>query len=254
MTQHLRTSDIGRAVGVHPNTVRLYEEWGFLPPIPRSASGYRLFTEKHLQQMRLARLAFAEPYAGRRIRRSARELVRTAASGDLETAYDQALKHQVLVRSELDQTKAAADYLERWAAGLLPAAPQGPTYHRTRVAKILDVTPETLRHWERNGLITIPRDSSNNYRIYGSAEIDRLRVLRLLSRAGYSTMAILRMVRRLDQGRRDNLGQILDTPDPKEDLLYASDRWLSTLAINERSAAKILVQIKQMLAHVSNNP
>ena len=36
------------AVGVHPNTVRLYEAWGFLPPIPRSRSGYRLFSETHL--------------------------------------------------------------------------------------------------------------------------------------------------------------------------------------------------------------
>jgi DNA-binding transcriptional MerR regulator len=45
----LRTSDISRAVGVHPNTVRLYETWGLLPPIPRSSSGYRLFTEQHLE-------------------------------------------------------------------------------------------------------------------------------------------------------------------------------------------------------------
>jgi DNA-binding transcriptional MerR regulator len=40
---YLRTSEISQAVGVHPNTVRLYEQWGFLPPIPRSLSGYRLF-------------------------------------------------------------------------------------------------------------------------------------------------------------------------------------------------------------------
>ena len=91
MTQrYLRTSDISKAVGVHPNTVRLYEEWGFLPPIPRSASGYRLFTEEHLEQMRLARLAFDTPWSGRNIRRSALALVRQAASGDLSGALAQA--------------------------------------------------------------------------------------------------------------------------------------------------------------------
>jgi len=245
--QQLRTSDISSAVGVHPNTVRLYEEWGFLPPIPRSESGYRLFNERHLEQMHLARLAFAEPYAGRRIRRSARELVRTVAAGDLNSALELAKKHQALIRSELEQTRAAADYLERWAAGPISVSPSGPYYQHSRAAKILEVTPETLRHWERNGLITIPRDSYNNYRIYGPDEIDRLRVLRLLSRAGYSTMAILRMIRQLDQGRRDNLGQILDTPDPEEDLFYASDRWLSTLTVNEPRAAEILNQIEKML-------
>jgi len=30
MTRYLRTSDIAKAVSVHPNTVRLYEKWGFL--------------------------------------------------------------------------------------------------------------------------------------------------------------------------------------------------------------------------------
>ena len=57
--RYLRTSDVARAVGVHPNTVRRYEEWGFLPPIPRTASGYRQFTQAHLEQMRLARLALS---------------------------------------------------------------------------------------------------------------------------------------------------------------------------------------------------
>jgi len=81
--RYLRTSDLSKAVGVHPNTVRLYEEWGFLPPIPRSPGGYRLFTPAHLDQMRLARLALADAWPGRLIRRSALKLVRQAATGDL---------------------------------------------------------------------------------------------------------------------------------------------------------------------------
>jgi DNA-binding transcriptional MerR regulator len=43
----LRTSDLARAGGVHPNTIRLYEAWGFLPPVPRTASGYRIFSQAH---------------------------------------------------------------------------------------------------------------------------------------------------------------------------------------------------------------
>jgi hypothetical protein len=31
----MKTSDIAKALGVHVNTVRLYEEAGFLPAIPR---------------------------------------------------------------------------------------------------------------------------------------------------------------------------------------------------------------------------
>jgi hypothetical protein len=92
----LRTSDVARAAGVHPNTVRLYEEWGFLPPIPRSPSGYRLFTEAHIDQMRLARTALRGPWPGRNIKRSALALVRRAASGDLGGALEQAYSFLVL--------------------------------------------------------------------------------------------------------------------------------------------------------------
>jgi hypothetical protein len=92
----LRTSDVARAAGVHPNTVRLYEEWGFLPPIPRSPSGYRLFTEAHVDQMRLARTALRGPWPGRNIKRSALALVRRAASGDLGGALEQAYSYLVL--------------------------------------------------------------------------------------------------------------------------------------------------------------
>ena len=71
MILFLRTSDIAKAVGVHPNTIRLYEAWGLLPPIPRGPSGYRLFTEAHLDQMCLARIALGESWPGRNIRHSA---------------------------------------------------------------------------------------------------------------------------------------------------------------------------------------
>ena len=55
--RYLRTADIATAIGVHPNTVRMYEVWGFLPPVPRGPNGNRLYTEAHLDQMRLARTA-----------------------------------------------------------------------------------------------------------------------------------------------------------------------------------------------------
>ena len=48
-------SEIAREVGAHPNTVCHYEGWGFLPAVARSLSGYRLYTEIHLDYMRLAR-------------------------------------------------------------------------------------------------------------------------------------------------------------------------------------------------------
>jgi DNA-binding transcriptional MerR regulator len=224
---YLRTSEVAKAVGVHPNTVRLYEEWGFLPPIPRSSSGHRLFTATHLDQMRLARTALCGPWPGRNIKQSALALVRRVASGDLGGALEQAYAHRALVQAERAQVEAAAELLERWVQGTAADATAKPL-RIGKAAEPMGVTTDMLRNWERDGLIAVPRDPRNGYRLYGTAEISRLRVIRVLRRAGYSTMAILRMLLRLDQGQKGDPRQILDTPRPDEDVYSAADRWLST--------------------------
>ena len=60
----LRTSDLAQAVGIHPNTVRRYEEWGLIPPVERGRNGYRIYTQKHVDCLRVARAIFAGDYAG----------------------------------------------------------------------------------------------------------------------------------------------------------------------------------------------
>ena len=244
--QHLRTSDIAQAVGAHPNTVRLYEEWGFLPPVPRSPSGYRQFTQAHLDQMQFARTALHGGWPGRNIRQSALALVRQAASGDLGGALEQAYHHLALVQAERAQAEAAAKLLKRWAQGAAADATT-KSLQIGEAAQLLGVTIDILRNWERNGLIKTPRDPNNGYRLYGAAEIGRLRVIRMLSRAGYSTMAILRMVLHLDQGKTGDLRQVLDTPRPDEDVYSAADRWLSTLAEQEKRARQMVKQLEKMI-------
>ncbi|MBP7330999.1 MAG: M28 family peptidase [Firmicutes bacterium] len=43
-----KTSQIAALCGVHPNTVRLYEELDYIPPVPRAENGYRVYGEIHL--------------------------------------------------------------------------------------------------------------------------------------------------------------------------------------------------------------
>ena len=243
---YFSTSDIARVVGVHPNTVRLYESWGLLPPVPRSPSGYRLFTGFHLDQMRLARLAFNSPYPGTALRRSAGQVVRCSAGGDLGGALELAYGHLALVRAEQAHAESAVKLLERWAEGKAADATNRPLQIKA-AARLLGLTTDMLRNWERNGLLRVPRNPENGYRQYGPAEIGRLRVIRMLLRAGYSIMAILRILSHLDKGKGGDLRQVLDTPRPDEDVFSAADRLLSTLAEQEGYALQMIALLEEMI-------
>ncbi len=247
MSAPLRTSRVAAEAGVHPNTVRVYETWGFLQPVPRGPNGYRLYTRAHVEQMKLARLALHGGWPGRAIRRSALSLVRQAAAGDAKGAFESARKHIGLVRAERARAEEAAAYLEEWSRGG-GAAPSGKAFAISKAAGRLELTVDTLYSWERNGLIRTPR-RPNGYRVYGPAEMGRLRVIRMLYLAGYSTMAILRFMSKLDRGgkRRAHARTILDTPRPDEDVYSASDRWLTELADQERRARAIVGILKKIL-------
>jgi DNA-binding transcriptional MerR regulator len=96
-------------------------------------------------------------------------------------------------------------------------------------------------------VIDIPRDLSNGYQRYGAQEISHLRVIRMLSRAGYSLSAIPRMLLQLDQGEKTNLRHALDTPRTDEDVYLASDRWISTIIEQEQRAHTIIAMLEEMI-------
>jgi DNA-binding transcriptional MerR regulator len=173
-------------------------------------------------------------------------MVYDAAAGDLEDALDWGRQLQDAVRAEREQADAAAMYLERWAQGEVEETLRRPL-RIGQTAKLLHTTVDSLRHWERNGLISVPRNPRNGYRLYGAVEIGRLRVIRMLVRSGYSTMAVLRMMLQFDQGYRGNLRNVLDTPRPDEELLYFTDQWLSTLADMQDHADRAVVLLEAMI-------
>ena len=243
---YLSTSQLAKAVGVHPNTVRRYVERGYLPPVGRSPAGYRRFTERHLDCLRLTRLVFSNLFPGRAIYHSGLEIIHVTAGGDLGGALELAYHHVALVQSERAQADVAVDLLERWARGA-PADATSVPLQIGQTAQLLGVSLDILRSWDRNGLIDIPRDPLNGYRRYGGTELSRLRVIRMLSRAGYSTGAILRMLIQLDRGETTDLRRALDTPRPDEDVYLASDQWLTTLSEHEDRARQIIALLEEMI-------
>lgn len=248
-TKFLHTTDLARAVGVHPNTVRRYEEWGLIPPVERSPSGYRLFTQRHLDCLRLSRMIYAAPYPGRGFRVLGNEIIQRAVRDDWQGALEKAHEHLLVVNAELEQANQAANLLEHWAQNMAGDSDDDETPVAIgEVSKRLGVSLDVIRNAERNGLITIPRNSCNNYRLFGKKEIERLRIIRMLSKAGYSHMSILRMFIELDKGNTSDLKKTLDTPRADEDIFSAADHWLTTLREQEELAQRVIKLIEEIIA------
>ena len=244
--KYLRTSDLARQVGIHPNTVRLYVDWGLVPPVERSPSGYRLFTQRHLDCLRLARTVYTAQYPGRGFRALGNAIIQQAVADDWAGALEKAYELLAAVRVELGQADQAADLLEHWAQNRAQGSEEEPL-SIGEVSKHLGVSIDIIRNWERAGLLRVPRNSYNNYRLFGKKEIERMRIIRMLSRAGYSHMAMLRMFLELDAGNTRDLKKVLDTPRPDEDIFTAADRWLTTLHSQEDLVGRVIWVIEEQL-------
>lgn len=252
----LRTMEVAHAAGVHPNTVRLWERVGYLPPVPRSASGYRQFAQRHVELARLTRLLRGDRWPGHAIHRSATALILAAAAGESAGLECRSAAHLDLVRRERASADAAAAAVARWlclegragavdraGAGALES-PMGPT----AAVRALGITYDTLRSWERSGLVTLPRDQRTGARLVGAADLERLAVVRALRTAGYSPMAILRMLHAADAGQADRAMRVLADPGSEPDLVTASDLWAATLADQERRACEALALIAALVS------
>ena len=162
------TSRIASAVGIHPNTVRLYERIGFITAPERLANGYRVFTDLHLLQVRLVRAALNVELVQNGLRREVLAIVETMAS----QRYDEAIS---LARQRIDhlrrERRAAEDAL-RHVRDLLTrsdgsARAERLMLTRKEAADQLDTTIDALRNWEMNGLLQVKR-KQNGYRVYSA--------------------------------------------------------------------------------------
>ena len=243
-----RTSQIAKQIGVHPNTIRFYEEVGLLPRIPRTEKGYRIFEEAHLEQLRLLRVAFRAEIISSKLRQEAFEIVKTAGAGDIEAAYLRTLAYKEHLKKEKDGAEEAVritlHIIEKENEnGMIETSEAAVICGRNMAAAKLGITADVLRDWERNGLILVPQNAKG-HREYGITEVNRLKIIRTLRSAHYSMMAILRMLNRLDIGET-NIKEIINTPETDEDIICAADRYITALSMAEKDVEEMLLLLSK---------
>lgn len=231
------TTDVAKIIGIHPNTVRLYEEWGLLPPVERKTNGYRIFTDFHIEQLRLARLAFQIEVLQNGLRKKIVLMVKTAATKDFDTALTLTEEYRIQLRQE----RANAEEAICIAKQLLCGVTKENTHFlkRKEVSDYLDISMDTLRNWEMNGLLTVKR-MQNGYRVYTDEDIKRLKIIRSLRCANYSLEAILRMLTQLSKNPNTDIKKALNTPKEDADIISVCDRLIISLTVAEKNAEKMI--------------
>lgn len=234
------TSQVAVIIGIHPNTVRLYEEWGLIPKPERKSNGYRVFTDVHIEQFRLARTAFQIEVLQNGLRKKIVETVKISAKGDFDTALTLANEYLNSIQNEERNAEEAIVITRQILAG--KSALCAPLFlKRKEVSEYLNISMDTLRNWELNGLLRIKR-RQNGYRYYTDEDIKRLKIIRSLRCANYSLESILRMLRALSDDPQANITQVLNTPDNDADIISVCDKLIVSLQEAEKNA-RIMIEI-----------
>jgi DNA-binding transcriptional MerR regulator len=238
-----RTAEVAERIGVHSNTVRLYEKLGLIPEAVRQENRYRVFTDFHIEQFQLARIAFHIEVLQNGLRKMIVTMVKASAVGDFDKALELTRTYLLQLQQEQNNAEEAIEIVKQ----LLSSETQDSTLalKRKEVSDYLDISMDTLRNWEMNGLLSVKR-KENGYRIYTDEDIKRLKIIRSLRCANYSLEAILRMLNELTYNPNVNIRRVLNTPNIDEDIISVCDKLIISLQAAKSNAKSILAILQDM--------
>ena len=241
----MRTIDIAKSVGVHVNTVRLYEQWHYISPVPRSENGYRQYSQLHLMQMKIARLAFRQEFIQNNLRKSATKIVQLRGQQKFPESFQAAKAHFKYLQSEYNFAQEAVIMANNLLNKNSIQHEEHEVFTHQQVAQLLHLSEETIRNWERNGLYSVKRDAQNR-RHYTASDIQKLRIIRVLRSAHFSISSILHLFEEIDGSmHHKDLQDILNSPKFKEEFYHVTDQL-------QHNLKKAMKDVKSIIAILKN--
>ena len=246
-----KTSEVAKLIGIHSNTVRMYEDLGLISKPSRKDNGYRVFTDLHIYQFKLARKAFEVEVLQNGLRKKAIAIVKMSAKQDFDEAIVLTKEYIKSIKKEIDNANEAVDI----AGKLMNRLNYEKDFNlkRKEASELLGISMDTLRNWEMNGLVNIKR-KKNGYRIYTYEDIQRLKVIRSLRCGNYSLSAILRMLNKLSEHNEADINEVLNSPNENEDIISVCDKLIISLNLAIQNAEEILEMLYEMKRKYSNPP
>jgi DNA-binding transcriptional MerR regulator len=193
----MRTVDVARWAGYSVQQIRNLERDGVLPPVTRTATGYRIYGEVHLQSALAYRAlaAGAGPMEAKKIVRAVHQLPTAQALALLDAAHARLDTE----RTELSQAREAARAIAGEPIGEVSAS---DSMGVAELAGALGVRPSTLRHWDAEHLVVPDRDPVRGTRRYTPAQVRNARIVHQLRKAGYRIAPLRALMPELAHARR----------------------------------------------------
>lgn len=241
-----KTHEVAQIIGIHVNTVRLYEKCKLISKPERMSNGYRIFTNFHIEQFRMARAVLKIEVLQNGLRKQAMDILKVSALGNFKDAQKMAESYLQQIDLEMNRAEEAIEIAHKILSSYgADIGKKELALTRKETAEALQITIDTLRNWELNGLITVKR-RSNRYRVYFYDDIQRLKIIRSLRCANYSLSAILRMLQELSHNPAADIRKTINTPRDNDDVITACDKLLTSLAEAKINMLYAVTQIEKM--------
>jgi DNA-binding transcriptional MerR regulator len=125
-------------------------------------------------------------------------------------------------------------------------------YRSGELAGLAGVSTDTLRHYERKGVLASPRRSANGYRVYPMGALERVQLVRRALCVGFTLDELARILREREKGSapcrqvralaagklaevETRLGELIMIRDELRSTLEDWDAWLAQTSAGERA-------------------
>jgi DNA-binding transcriptional MerR regulator len=157
-------------LNISTSTLREYEDIGIIPVVPRSPSGYRIYTAEHIAYF----ICIREMLHGFNLSQIAKILKLIMAK-----QINEALWIANGAQASLQKDKYACEQIKQrflFKKKIIKCK----EYSIDDVSKATGIIPSTIRYWDKIGLISASRCAANNYRTFTQKNIDEILIIHAL--------------------------------------------------------------------------
>jgi DNA-binding transcriptional MerR regulator len=212
----LRPIDIARKLKISTTTLRHYEEFGMIPPVKRSQSGYRIFTAQHMAYF----VCIREMMHGFTLSEIA-NMLKPVLAHNIDEALWMANKAQVALQND----KYVCENIRKRFLQKKKKITELQEFSIDIVSKSTGITPSTIRYWDKIGLISASRCTDNNYRVFTQTNIDEILIIQALKLAmrakgeKYAVEQIRKEMAQFDYSDADQISAIVASIESHLDVL-----------------------------------